>query len=598
MRYQTTRNYEPEAPTMMEPFMQPFGPECYLPQESRAMRELAVAARIQKNVSSITELEVPIEMALGEIREHIVKLIGRHVLFPLTEAEVREAQPRPSQQRIIDQGALVAGQQDDADPIYAFEKAEPAQKVSAPRIISPDDAAHKLLASRFMIPVHRAFVWAFGTEGERWYAPGMTPVAIAERVAELCQSDDVTLADGDKYDSSISPVERAWEHSIYYALYHPSTHAELEVCLKKSHCCPVVFGGVVYEQLCGRGSGYADTTVGNTMWNMAKDYVAARTEPSVGGYRTPEESRRRCGIYMGDDSVSKKIGTDHLVTVGAKLGLVLEVEQKKFGEPGVNFISRFFGPNVWCGDASSTCDVPRICSKIHVAPKMAANSLQPRDKLAQRMLGLSLSDSNTPIIGPYACATMELFGRPSFVVQALSGYNALPEHSSQFPNENVGGWMEAYWTARCPNMLLDVVDGHLDACMRDPGLLLKSPLFFRPVPIVAPPEIVLDVPHTPVGNPFAAFETVRLDPEERVELREAVNAAAKAGAESIVNNNNATVPVVTTSLASGKCRDCAKTFLGPLLSKPQRARMESGEPFRCRICASEAKAKFEAAKPK
>jgi len=91
----------------------------------------------------------------------------------------------------------------------------------------------------------------------------------------------------------------------------------------------VALEGVLYEQLCGRGSGFADTTVGNTLFNYAKDYVAARTERLADGFREPADARKVCGIYMGDDSLSRYIGTDHLVATGKAVGLVLEVEQSR-----------------------------------------------------------------------------------------------------------------------------------------------------------------------------------------------------------------------------------------------------------------------------
>jgi hypothetical protein len=109
--------------------------------------------------------------------------------------------------------------------------------------------------------------------------------------------------------------------------------------------------------------------------------------------------------------------------------------------------------------------------------------------------------------------------------------------------------------------------------------------------------MVPDVPYTVTGAPFPDVVKVELTSGERVELRDAVDGAAKIGA-GIINDNNAVLPgaglsVDTGSVATGKCRDCAKSFLAPLLSKPQRAKLELGEPFRCRDCAAKAKVKFE-----
>jgi hypothetical protein len=581
VRYQHVTTYDQNADTLLEPFMGPVGPDCYLPQQTLGNRKVAVAARVQAFASSITELKFAVEMALREAGEHIITTIGRHTLFPVTEDEVRECQPRPTQQRIIDQGGLVAGLPSEDEPIRAFEKAEPAQKVAAPRIISPDEPAHKLLWSRFMIPLHRAFVQHFGVDGEGWYAPGMTPHSIATRIAKVCESGRVTLADGNKWDSTICPVERAWEGGICYGVFHPTTHIELEKGLKYSHCCPVIFGNVAYEQLCGRGSGFADTTIGNTAFNMAKDYVAARTErmPS-GNYRDPEMARSVLGIYMGDDSLSKYIGTEHLIETGRELGLVLEVEQCKAPEPGVNFISRFYGPYVWNGDLSSTCDVPRICSKLHVGNRGVES---PSVKLQQRMIGLYLSDKNTPVVGPYASVVMELLGAPKVINKDLAGFFSELTSDVQFPNENVLGWMDAFWSARCPEIMLDLVQGFIGDCLVDPERMFTPPRFFRQKQVVCPPEMVTDAVAVVAGAPFPTVARVHLSDEERAELRESVNDAAKIGSL-----------VVDTTLPSGPCRDCKKVFFANLLTNNQRMKMLAGEPFRCNACAAKAKELFDA----
>jgi len=600
VRYQHASTYEAEAPTLLEPFMPALGPDCYLPQDTVGNRRVAVGTRIQKNVSSVTQIAANLEMALSVARDHIIKTIGRHALFPISEDEVRECQPTPQQQHLLDTGALVADLLDSEQPIRAFEKAEPAQKVAAPRIISPDEPAHKLLWSRYMIPFHRAMVKYFGVDGEGWYAPGMTPASIARRVAEVCEEQHkVTMADGDKFDSSISPVARAWELSVYMGVFNPSTHDELVKGAKASHCCPVVFQSVAYEQLCGRGSGFADTTVANTLWNWAKDFVAAATERLPAGLRTKEEALRRCGIYMGDDSLCRYINKEHLIAVGAALGLVLEVEEVCDGEDGVNFISRYYSRFVFRGDPSSTCDVSRISSKLNVAPKMKhVTDMTPKQKLVQRMIGLFLSDRNTPLIGEYASAVVHAFGRPAAIVTDLAGYYAALPRASQFPNENVSGWMEDFWMKRRPDLMLDLVPEFLGLCVFDPNRLLSPPRFFRPAPVVAPPDMVTDVPSSVEGKPFPAMITVKLEPEEREVFREAIVESANAiEQQSIVNDNNATEPKKTIVRVAadlvGNCRDCAKPFLAPLLSVPQRAKLELGEPFRCRDCAAKAKVEFE-----
>jgi len=596
VRYQHALTYDENAETLLVPFMQPIGPECFLPQDTLGNRKVAVGARVQAFASSVTELKYNVEMALREAGEHIVNVIGRHTLFPVSEDEGRENQSRPTQLRIIDLGALVADFSEEE--IRAFEKAEPAQKVAAPRIISPDEPAHKLLWSRFMIPLHRAMVKAFGVDGEGWYAPGMTPVSIATRIAQIAQTSGgkITLADGNKWDSTICPVERAWEGSVCYGVFHPSTHLELEKGLKHSHVCPVSFKGLTYEQLCGRGSGFADTTVGNTMFNMAKDYVAARTEvlPS-GNVRDAVAARSVLGIYMGDDSLSRFIGTEHLVSIGTALGLVLEVEQVVAPNSGVNFVSRYFGKFLWTGDPSSTCDLPRIASKLHVANRSV---LSPAVKLQQRMVGLYLSDKNTPLIGPYASVVMRVLGAPSVIDHELAGFYAYVEASSQFPNENVDGWMESFWTERCPHLMLDLVQGYVASCMQSRENLFTPPLFFRPLPVKTVPGMVTDAVASVSGVPFPMGVKVQLSDDERASLRDAVDAAAKAGS-LVVDSKVAEQAIAsvtaqkTEAVTTGACRDCKVDFAAADLPFFQKEKLLAKQPFRCRVCAESAHAGYK-----
>jgi hypothetical protein len=108
VRYQHASTFEAEAPTLLEPFMPALGPDCFLPQETAGNARVAVGTRIQKNVSSITEIAANLEMALSVGRDHIINTIGRHTLYSISEDEVRECQPTPQQQHILDTGALVA----------------------------------------------------------------------------------------------------------------------------------------------------------------------------------------------------------------------------------------------------------------------------------------------------------------------------------------------------------------------------------------------------------------------------------------------------------------------------------------------------------
>jgi hypothetical protein len=159
--------------------------------------------------------------------------------------------------------------------------------------------------------------------------------------------------------------------------------------------------------------------------------------------------------------------------------------------------------------------------------------------------------------------------------------------------------MEDFWMKRRPDLMLDLVPGYLGQCIFDPNRLLEPPRFFRPMPIVAPPDMVTDVPSSEGGKPFPACVKVELCAESRDDIREAVVEAAKAvEKQSIINDNNATEPKTSlkVELAAdmhGTCMDCAKPFFASLLGNYQRRKLEEGMPFRCRDCAAKAKAAYD-----
>jgi hypothetical protein len=66
------------------------------------------------------------------------------------------------------------------------------------------------------------------------------------------------------------------------------------------------------------------------------------------------------------------------------------------GDRGVNFLARVYTRAVWNGCETSTCDLKRTLSKLHVAPQ--GNNVTPLHKLERKLLGLWRTDRQTPIV--------------------------------------------------------------------------------------------------------------------------------------------------------------------------------------------------------
>jgi hypothetical protein len=124
------------------------------------------------------------------------------------------------------------------------------------------------------------------------------------------------------------------------------------------------------------------------------------------------------------------------------LGLEIKTEPVYRGQPGVVVLARCFSPNVWYGDVNSCSDIARALSKLHVT-KHLPHACTPVDKLVEKCRSLVLSDSLTPVLGPFARRVVQLSSGlithesahtlGSYLTQGF-------EQNEQFPQEDAS-WM-------------------------------------------------------------------------------------------------------------------------------------------------------------
>jgi len=159
--------------------------------------------------------------------------------------------------------------------------------------------------------------------------------------------------------------------------------------------------GVKYDINNQRGSGSPETALFNTILAKFCDYLARRLRSDE-----PCKAFSAKGQFGGDDSISPDIETSHLVKASAMVGQNVENVEFYRGEPGVNYLSRFYGKAVWYGSCDSTCDLPRALGKLHVTPNLG--QFTPLVKLQQKLLGLYYTDRNTPILSEIMTAADRL----------------------------------------------------------------------------------------------------------------------------------------------------------------------------------------------
>jgi hypothetical protein len=384
---------------MMITYMSPIVPEAWAPTRSRNNEVAAVIGRIlapQKDAQRIAERPISRKM-IGYMEEFAELLIPcPHVGRPLEIDEVYDRQARPSQRAILDAAEFDGIEGDEA---RAFLKNEAAQKPAVPRIITTFKGVNKR--------DYASYIYSFAdfVTTQPWYAFGKTPLEIAETVAQMAVMSKAGLNCSDlrKMDGHVHEALRLLEKMCMFRYFSLEERNYLLVLMNKQCNVKSRFSNhkgtrqaVKYPIDWQRGSGSLETAIMNSTDVKFLDYCNRR-DLGIG----KDEAFYAAGLFGGDDGIASEVtpenvGCDQLVKTAAMFGQSVEVMEYQRGEPGVNFLSRFYSRDLWNGDTTSTCDLARILSKLHVTPNKCG--LKPLDKLKEKLSGLALTDRHTPII--------------------------------------------------------------------------------------------------------------------------------------------------------------------------------------------------------
>jgi hypothetical protein len=192
---------------------------------------------------------------------------------------------------------------------------------------------------------------------------------------------------------------------------------------------------VKYKTTTQRGSGSPETALMNGLLSKFMDYLGRR----LAGWEVVEAFQAD-GQFGGDDTITAAfagdLGVTHMVRAGAMVGQRLEVDRFERGQVGVNYLSRYYTELVWSGDNSSTCDLPRMLSKLHVTVGIAGYT--PLEKLTHKLRGLALTDNATPIIR-----------------QILFAARRVGVDLAGDVDRRLGSWWHQYGDNNWPNSLVD-----------------------------------------------------------------------------------------------------------------------------------------------
>jgi hypothetical protein len=485
---------KPQAPPVekLRSFMSPFTWTGEHPQSCDSNDQGMLHGRVIKPRSDAKLSSINRKFAV-EFSEMIRDSVPDEAHIPQTPEYVSDKQPRPTQQRII-QDALFTGS--GSDKTKCFQKSEAYNKVTYARNISTFAASPKLERSRVAYVATQILKYAMGSG----YAGGITPSEIARKIADICSSSEsVHVSDFSKMDGHISPAAREFE-DVFLAIVF-----SIEIAARMKDSVPekgFTTYGYWFWVGTSRSSGDPWTTFMNTLLYMFIVYASLRHA----GYSKEQAFAhlRAKMAAMGDDGVVGDCPKTFEATCKA-MGQVVTLDVVERGEFGVNFLSRFYGTGVWNGDTTSTCDLPRQLGKFHLTTN---KTLSPEEILLNKCTSFALSDPYTPGIGVFCEKVFELAGCQDPIenndeFDHAKWYQSSKDHvswfaqydfDSQYPNTgdvdsivthyfphlNVGGFCD--WVASCST---------LDALLRPPRLCSQPLRDPPPFDAVVGGELVL-----------------------------------------------------------------------------------------------------------
>jgi len=482
-RYQYNLSYyEPDARPSQVAYMSPIALGAYAPDKTLGNDLEAVEGRVN-SIKEKPDATIP-PMVLEYVMEYINLIIPddlKETFHPLDLDEVFERQSRPDQRNILDQAAssvmLMTGQ-----PRSTFQKDEAYAKVTSPRIITTDEKSHKLNYAGYC---YSLYDWV---ESFRWYAFGKKPKEIADRVAHIAlyAKHHISCSDFRRFDGHIGVVCRFLDRALMLRAFHPKYHEDIvNLQVGNVHCTSYTSYKVKFDTGLTQGSGIGDTAGANTLRNGGVSYTALRLE----GY-TPVQAFARLGSVAGDDGIHADINIKCLKRAAEMWHQEIDVEVYNRGDLGVNYLARLYGPDVWYGSPNSCCDIKRQLVKFHLTKPLYSN-VTPMRKLSEKVLSLSYTDYNTPIIGEFVKMFMKRFKHhlPSKLgdkeVFGVASWTALltqcSSASEQYPNVH-DVWMDACVDRDLPNFNYVSFKQWINTF--DEDTVFKPPCCYQPPEIV------------------------------------------------------------------------------------------------------------------
>lgn len=482
-------NYCPGAKPSMVAFMTPLMHGTFAPDRTKSNEEECVQERIIKPRNKPLEMTPFLLKCMTEFVDLFVPT--SHELHPTDDDEVLERQDRPTQRRLFwtSMGLL------PKRLISMFLKAEAYGNIKPPRPISVINAVDKREYSKYIYALETIL------KQQPWYAFGKSPRDISRRVVDvLAYADFATPTDFSKFDGHGSDVMRTLESMILTRAFHPKYHPEI-IELHNSQFSLEAYGmfGTWYETYWSRASGSPETSVFNTVINAFIAYLAKRISRM-----SPADAYNSLGIYGGDDGLSTGVTEQNYVRAAKMMGQEITIETIYRGQSGIKFLARVYSPDVWNGELTTCCDLPRQVAKFHATVRLPPN-VTPQEKLLEKVRSFSLTDPYTPIIGDFCSKVIEFVGKDKIkenisTAPMRSWLSKFDMENQYFNQQSV--WMEDYAADSMADFDYLGFKVWLQEC-KNVGDLLQAPMF------IAPPEVKTNKPVVVDGIVYPLDTVVR-----------------------------------------------------------------------------------------
>jgi hypothetical protein len=416
-------------------------------QASSKIDMMAIAVgRVEKLKSEIKEIS-PFQSAC--IKEFAELVIPDEVAntFDLELFEhIWDKQTASTQRELLDMASTYPAL---SKVVHAFKKKEAAQKPSEQRMIAPINAVNRLIGCMIAYPLARHFKeytdcgkpGCWGGRETPFFSSGMTPKETAQTVTQIAKkSKNITASDGKRMDGTRNMISLVLDRAVTFRAFRTIWHGLAEDQFRDTAKCGVDletlwFLWTWFAMLSGR-----PLTSTSTGWNNAFGAYYSMRRKNL----KPKEAWKRLGLYCGDDGITPGIHINELRAHCKEIGLNMVGTTVSRGslEP-VEFLNRWYSPDVWVGDPASMCNVARALAKFHVC---VHNTLTSKQILVAKAQAYYYSDGNTPVLGQFCEKVLALADKeiencefvPSHTeeTQIVRNWNSrFPKHV-QYPNEH------------------------------------------------------------------------------------------------------------------------------------------------------------------